>query len=103
MWATVYGESVQMATLRPSRAAAYAASHPACPAPITMTSYLSATNVCLLHCNCAGCKSLPDAEPREDVPEHVVRRAFAGHFLERRAGFVHIGQHELFRDWRRSE
>src|SRR5438105_12756001 len=44
MWATVSGVSVQIATLQPSRAAAYAASHPACPAPITITSKLSAIN-----------------------------------------------------------
>ena len=42
MCATVSGDSVQMATLRPRRAAAYAASHPACPAPITITSNFSA-------------------------------------------------------------
>src|SRR5438132_10572078 len=44
MCATVSGVSVQIATLQPSRAAAYAASHPACPAPITMTSKVSAIN-----------------------------------------------------------
>src|SRR2546427_7389144 len=38
MWATVSVVSVQSPTCAPSRAAAYAASHPACPAPITITS-----------------------------------------------------------------
>src|SRR5438552_10896848 len=38
MWATVSVDSVQIATRAPSCAAAYAASHPAWPAPITITS-----------------------------------------------------------------
>src|SRR5437773_11646471 len=38
MCATVSVDSVQIATRDPSRAAAYAASHPACPAPTTITS-----------------------------------------------------------------
>ncbi len=42
MCATVSSDNVQIATRRPRRAAAYAASHPACPAPITITSYCSA-------------------------------------------------------------
>src|SRR5438477_10838169 len=49
MCATVSGVSVQIATLQPSRAAAYAASHPACPAPITITSKVSATVVAILY------------------------------------------------------
>jgi hypothetical protein len=36
--ATVSAESVHNPTRHPSRAAAQAASHPACPAPMTMTS-----------------------------------------------------------------
>jgi hypothetical protein len=36
--ATVFVDSVQIATDRPMRAAAHAASTPACPAPMTMTS-----------------------------------------------------------------
>ncbi len=40
MCATVPLDSVHSATRLPSRAAAYAASHPACPAPITTTSYI---------------------------------------------------------------
>jgi hypothetical protein len=38
MWATVSFDSVQSPTLHPSLAAAYAASTPACPAPMMMTS-----------------------------------------------------------------
>src|SRR4051794_26385561 len=38
MCATVFFVSVHSPTCAPRRAAAYAASHPACPAPITMTS-----------------------------------------------------------------
>ena len=65
----------------PSRAAAYAASHPACPAPITMTSK---------NLSCARVEShalavtFPDTEAREDMPQHIVGRSLACDLLERR-------------------
>src|SRR5581483_417635 len=87
MWATVSSESVQIATCRPSRAAAYAASQPAWPAPITITSSRSGISW-----------SLSDAEPREDFVQQVVRRAFARHLFERMTRLGEIGEHEFFRN-----
>src|SRR6266576_2616431 len=94
MCATVSFVSVHSPTLTPSRAAAYAASHPACPAPITITSKLSAIN---------SHKPLPQRtqkkykeDAQEDVAQQVFRRALAGDFLQRDARLVQIGQHEFF-------
>src|ERR1051325_3588507 len=83
MWATVSVESVHRPTRTPSRAAAYAASQPACPAPITMTSNRSRN-------------SLPDAEAREDVREQIVVRAVSGDFFERGARVLQIGENKFF-------
>ena len=48
---------------------------------------------------CAVCAdlSLPDTESREDVREHIVRRAASRDFFERGARLLQIGQHEFFR------
>src|SRR5437868_3236767 len=72
MCATVSAESVHSPTCIPSLAAAYAASHPAWPAPITMTSNADVMR-----------DSLADTEPREDVREQIVGRPRAGYLLER--------------------
>ncbi len=48
MCATVDSDSVQIATVRPSRAAAHAASAPAWPAPITITSKSGNSRICLV-------------------------------------------------------
>ena len=42
-------------------------------------------------------RSLPNTEPREDVPQQIFRRALAGHFFQRGARVLKIGQHEFFR------
>src|SRR3954471_11995921 len=90
MCATVSFVSVHNPTWTPIRAAAYAASHPACPAPITMTSN-SRLLMSLL---------LADAESGEDVGEQIVGRAPAVDFFERRAGISKIREHELLRQGR---
>src|SRR5579859_4430833 len=86
MCAMVSFVSVQMATSRPIRAAAHAASTPACPAPMTMTS-----------CDFTM-ELLPYAEALEDDAEHLVFRTDAGDLVERAACLVQIRQHELLRD-----
>src|SRR5262249_38287142 len=82
MCAIVSIDSVQIAMSRPMRAAAHAASTPACPAPITMISW------CLF----------PNAEPFEDDLQHFVLRACPGDLVEPAARLVQIGQDEFFRD-----
>ena len=74
-------------TRAPSRAAAYAASQPAWPAPIDDDVEATSFTVSLLS----------DAEPREDVRQHFVRRAPARDLFERRARLLQIGEHELLR------
>ena len=90
MCATVSVVSVQSPTCAPRRAAAYAASHPRARRRSTITSkrFMSSNRL----------QSFPDAEPREDVLEQIVRRAAAGDFLERRARILQIGEHELLRE-----
>ena len=83
--ATVSGDSVHRPTRQPSRAAAHAASQPAWPAPMTMTS--KSTSVRHAH--------LPNAEPREDMPQQIVRRAASRDFLERLSRRAEIGQHQF--------
>src|SRR3954451_24121547 len=85
--ATVSFVSVHNPTWTPIRAAAYAASHPACPAPITMTS----------KSRLLMSPSLADAESGEDVGEQIVSRAAAADFFERRARIGKIREHELLR------
>src|SRR6476660_5848102 len=82
MCATVSVDSVHSPTRAPRRAAAYAASQPAWPAPITITSKR------VTH-------SLPDTEPLEDMREQIFRRSPTGHFLERRSRVLQIGKHEF--------
>src|SRR5258708_4837404 len=86
--ATVSVESVHNPTCAPRRAAAYAASHPAWPLPMTMTSneFFIRRSTLLSH-----------TEPREDVLQQIVRRALAGNLLERRARLLQIRQHEFLR------
>src|SRR5690242_9025303 len=81
MWATVSLESVQRPTCAPRRAAAYAASHPACPAPTTMTSYV----IPML---------LSDAELRENVGEQIVARPTPRNLLEGRSRVLQICEDE---------
>ena len=94
--ATCLGDSVTSPTRRPSRAAAHAASHPACPAPITTTSKSG-----FMYSAPSRPGTHPDlfsyAELREDVLEQVVGRPLAGHLLEPLAGERQIGQHQLLR------
>src|ERR1051325_3587408 len=86
MCATVSLVSVQMATSRPMRAAAQAASTPACPAPMTMTSWYFKMEL------------LPYTEPRKDRPQDLVLRPHADDFIERRPRFMQIGYDEFLRD-----
>src|SRR5215471_1076986 len=78
MCAIVSVESVQIATSRPMRAAAHAASTPACPAPITITSYEFMTYL------------FPYTEALEDRPQHLVLRTRARHLVEPRPRLVQI-------------
>ena len=71
MCATVSRDSVQSPTCAPSRAAAYAASQPACPAPITMTS------------NRHAARLLADQNRSKMCASRSSRRALAGDLLER--------------------
>src|SRR5438034_4547920 len=93
IWATVSFDNVQSPTLHPSLAAAYAASTPACPAPMTMMSnrilvtsfpnyswafgcraqqsLVRVAVVRKLHQLMVAGKLLADAEPLEDVTQHV--------------------------------
>src|SRR6185295_10752335 len=73
MWATVSRVRVQIATLHPRRAAAYAASTPACPAPITITSNLFMP----------GAELFSDTEPLEDMREDIIGGATTDDFVER--------------------
>ena len=88
MCATVSADSVQSATRAPSRAAAYAASHPAWPAPITMTSKCSVRPVTLHfpmqnRAKMCASRSSGARRPRD--------------LLERRARLLQIRQHEFLR------
>src|SRR5258705_3704575 len=87
MCATVSFDSVHRPTRQPSRAAAYAASTPACPAPITMTS--------------KRIRLLPDAEALEDVTQHVLAGPAADDFVEMHSRRLEIDQQEFFRHVRR--
>src|SRR5437879_5028439 len=116
MCATVSVVSVHSPTWAPSRAAAYAASHPACPAPITITSkelFISLTKgtaqrpqrsqkpqKCFLRCSreLRGCLLFPDTKPRENMFEQIVGRTAARDLLERRACVLKIRQDEFFRE-----
>src|SRR5581483_9921507 len=81
------GDRVQSPTWTPSRAAANAASTPAWPAPMTMTS--------TERIGCRVAPLLADAEPLEDVRQHIVRRAAAGDLLERGARVLQVDEHEF--------
>src|SRR5829696_392643 len=84
-------DRVHTPTCMPSRAAANAASTPAWPAPITMTSNRVAFTVM-----CPGL--LAHAEAREDVSEQRIARARSGHFLECGPRIGKVGENELLRE-----
>ena len=86
MCATVSSDSVHSPTWQPMRAAANAASTPACPAPTTITSNVIDTLVS---------RSFPYAEPLEDVREHVLARVRADDLVQAHARCVQIGEHEF--------
>src|SRR3954451_5402985 len=86
MCATVSVDSAHRPTSTPSRAAANAASTPAWPAPITMTSNTRPL--------------LADTEPRENVFEQILGRSASGDFLERGSRLLEIGEQKLLGDWR---
>src|SRR5436305_1870900 len=82
---------VTMATRAPPRAQTRAASAPAWPPPMTMTSYeltVAANNV-------PRGTSFPDAELREDLVEHLVARDRSGQQSEGVRGAVEIDEHHL--------
>src|SRR6201996_8990295 len=72
---------VMISVLRPMRAAAMAASHPAWPAPTTATSNCSVKLIALLFYGNSGCKERrASAEPsRAEIP-------FALHLFNRQSG-----------------
>src|SRR4029079_11095782 len=105
MCATVSGPSVQIATLQPRRAAAWAASTPAWPAPMTITSNfgkrtprdstyepVTSGNPGSRH------RSFSDTEPLEDMREQIVGRVTADDLCERLLRRLQVRQHDLL--WR---
>src|SRR3954470_6939403 len=92
MCAIVSRLSVQLATAQPRRAAANAASTPAWPAPITMTSNFIISN------RVPG--SFSDTEPLEDMHQQIVGGAAANDFVEGLPRRLEICKDEFF--WRRS-
>ena len=100
MCATVSGDSVHKPTRAPRRAAANAASQPAWPAPITMTSKRFITTKATMQGTKTNLRvlsslSFPDAKPRKNVRQQIVARPPAGDLLERRARVLQIGEHEF--------
>ena len=87
MDATVSRESVHTPTRHPMRAAANAASTPACPAPTTMTSY-RITSLDLR-------SSFSDAELFEDVLQDFVARTRPDDLAKAGPRGVQVGQHEF--------
>src|SRR5262249_38128157 len=69
-----------------SFAAAYAASQPAWPAPITITSKDS------FICDSG---SLPYTKPAEDMRQDILRRPLSGDFLKSAACGLKIGEHKF--------
>src|SRR5689334_5243586 len=95
MCATVSFDSVHRPTLHPSRAAAYAASTPAWPAPMTMTSNLMAMRQFIIR----GSRiSFADAETLEDMTQHVFARAPADDLVETRPRVLQIDEQKFFRN-----
>ena len=97
MCATVSRDRVHSPTLQPSRAAANAASTPACPAPITITSKR--------HHGCDADRGLhvhltdlfPYAELLEDMPQHVLRRASSDNLVEACARCLQVCENKFLR------
>src|SRR5205807_2317145 len=79
MCATVLRESVQSPTCAPSCAAAYAASQPAWPAPMTITSNTLFANT----------------EARENMREQVFSDSLAADLFEGDAGGMQVREDEL--------
>src|SRR5262245_55444245 len=88
--ATVASDSVQSPTLRPMRAAAHAASTPAWPAPMTITSKSR-----LLMLITLPYKLLSNTESREDLMQHIIGCPRARHRFEHAPRVVQIGEHEF--------
>src|SRR5438309_551620 len=92
MCATVSADSVHRPTRAPSLAAEWAASQPAWPAPSTITSkrsFKDDDSFLGVRVLCGGevfPASFADAEPRENLREHIFRRSTSENFLERGAG-----------------
>src|SRR5689334_24684713 len=93
MCATVSFDSVHRPTLHPIRAAAYAASTPAWPAPMTMTSNLMA-----IRSSAGSHSSFTDAETLEDMTQHVFARAPADDFVEAAPRALQIDEQKFFRN-----
>src|SRR6185503_18141213 len=70
----------------PRRAAADAASQPAWPAPITITSNLSSNDMRLF----------PDTERCEDLRQYVFRRRLAGDLAQKPQSIMQRHEHKLF-------
>src|SRR3954447_22853062 len=105
MCATVSGPSVQIATLQPRRAAAWAASTPAWPAPMTITSNFGKRTPRDSTCEPATSgnsksrhRSFSDTEPLEDMRQQIVGRVTSDDFCERLLRRLQVRQHELL--WR---
>src|SRR5258708_13551321 len=74
MCAIVSIDNVQIATSRPMRAAAHAASTPACPAPMTIISWRFIAYVRM--------ELLPYTEALENDPQHFLLRPRSGDLVE---------------------
>src|SRR3954467_12490252 len=88
MCAIVSRLRVQIATAQPRRAAACAASTPAWPAPITMTSNF-------IICNRVP-GSFSDTEPLEDMRQQIVGGTAANDFVEGLPRRLEICEDEFF-------
>src|SRR5471032_1802464 len=116
MCATVSFVSVHSPTCAPRRAAAYAASHPACPAPTTITSKLFFTrhnpektaenskyakkmifSAIFASSAVFSSSSFADAELRENVLEQFFRRSSSADLFECRARIRQVREDEFLR------
>ena len=91
--ATVSADSVHRPTRQPRRAAAHAASQPAWPAPMTMTSKCSDKSTAQVAW--LGARLLPNAELAEDVPQQIFRRPASRDLLERAPRIDELREQQL--------
>src|SRR3954466_16027666 len=89
---------VTRAVFAPSLAAADAASQPACPPPITMTSKASSKTIVV-----SSEILLSDAESGEDITQNLIRSSLAGDFSKIPQGVVKANHYQFLRCLRAHE